>query len=252
MIANFPENTWRYIPPLEGSGRLQMAIDRWLVEKHQKGQHPPSLRFYTWSPATISLGYHQHHYPEAWHHLSWQGEVLDIVRRPSGGRGVLHQGDLTYCVVTSGLPGKRVEVYQKICAFLLKGWRSLGIELGYGKAAKGYIHHPNCFATATGADLVTPEGYKFIGSAQLRQGKAILQHGSMLLTPNRDLFREVFGGECLPPSQFFAPFSEKITQKDLINALTKAAEVCFAMQLRECTFSPAEWKEIFTLEGNLT
>ncbi len=160
--------TWRLIPLMEGSGTMQMAIDAWLLNQHQQGNHPPTLRFYTWHPAAISLGYHQKNYPPDWEQLTWQGKSLALVRRPTGGRAVLHQGDLTYGVITSTLPGNRLEVYRQICQFLIAGWRSLGVQLDYGTATKEYKDNHNCFATATGADLITATGDKAIGSAQLR------------------------------------------------------------------------------------
>lgn len=185
-------NTWRYIPPFEASGKMQMAIDRFLLEQHRQGKSPPVIRFYTWLPAAISLGYHQQDYPQDWKNITWQGEALEIIRRPTGGRAVLHQGDLTYAVIMSIPPGKRLEVYKKICEFLIEGWRSLGVNLDYGTATKEYIRHHNCFATATGSDLVTPAGNKVIGSAQLRRGKVVLQHGSMILNTNADLYQQIF------------------------------------------------------------
>lgn len=128
---------WRFIPVINAAGSVQMSIDTWLLEQHRLGLHPPTLRFYTWSPAAISLGYHQHRYPEHWHNLIWHGEPVDLVRRPSGGRAVLHQGDLTYAVITSGLTGNRMQAYETICEFLIQGWRQLGIELHYGQAGRG-------------------------------------------------------------------------------------------------------------------
>ena len=169
-----------------------MAIDRYLLEQHCQGKNPPSLRFYTWQPAAISLGYHQKDYPLTWEQLTFQSQPLDIVRRPTGGRAVLHQGDLTYAVITSIPPGKRLEVYKQICKFLISGWRSLGVNLDYGNATKEYIQHSNCFATATGSDLVTSTGNKVIGSAQLRRGKSVLQHGSMILNTKPELYEQVF------------------------------------------------------------
>ncbi len=234
---------WRLIPLLEASGDVQMAIDRWLLEQHLSGQHPPSLRFYTWSPPAISLGYHQHKYPEHWQHLVWQGQKLDLVRRPTGGRAVLHQGDLTYAIVTSGLSGSRVEAYQKICEFLIKGWRSLGVNLHYGTAGRGYIHNPNCFGTATGADLVTTDGCKLIGSAQLRRGNAILQHGSMRLQPSAELFAEVFGAESFSAVQL----PENFCLEKIIAALIAAASDCFDIQLVVQPLSEDEWKVILAL-----
>ncbi|MDX2243473.1 MAG: biotin/lipoate A/B protein ligase family protein [Leptolyngbyaceae cyanobacterium bins.302] len=185
--------TWRLIPPFCACGSFQMALDSWLFEQHVQGQHPPTLRFYTWEPVAISLGYHQRQFPEHWHTLAWEGVVLDLVRRPTGGRAVLHQGDLTYAVITSGLSAHRQQAYQQLCEFLIQGWRSLGIELFYGAAGRGYIHNPNCFGTATAADLVLANGFKFIGSAQLRRGDVVLQHGSMRLNQSPELFQAVFG-----------------------------------------------------------
>jgi len=172
-----------------------MAIDAWLLEQHRLGQQPSILRFYDWKPAAISLGYHQKHWPEAWGNVAWRGELMDLVRRPTGGRAVLHQGDLTSAIITSGLPGSRAQVYRHLCEFLIQGWHSLGVDLTYGQAGRGYIHNPNCFGTATVADLILANGFKLIGSAQLRRGNAILQHGSIRLNPDPELFCQVFGGK---------------------------------------------------------
>ncbi|MEA5576307.1 biotin/lipoate A/B protein ligase family protein [Anabaena sp. UHCC 0451] len=236
----YNEKVWRLIPCLAAAGNVQMAVDRWLLEQHESGKHPPTLRFYTWSPPAISLGYHQKQYPEYWANLTWHGDKLDLVRRPSGGRAVLHQGDLTYAVITSGIVGSRIQVYAKICEFLIQGWRSLGVELNYGQAGRGYIHNPNCFGTATGADLILPDGSKLIGSAQLRRGKAILQHGSIILQPDADLFREVFGKDAFTPVQL----PQNIHRETVIEALIIAACDSFNMQVEIQPLSETEWKEI--------
>ena len=175
-----------------------MAVDRWLLEQHRRGGQSSVLRFYTWSPPAISLGYHQRHWPDHWRQLTWRGNPIDIVRRPTGGRAVLHQGELTYALITSGLMGNRTAAYETLCQFLIEGWRSLGVNLLYGEAGRGYIHNHNCFNSATAADLVTADGVKLIGSAQLRQDKAILQHGSIRLTPDPLLYQQVFGTPLQP------------------------------------------------------
>jgi lipoate---protein ligase len=217
-----------------------MAIDSWLLHQHILGEIPPTLRFYTWSNPTISLGYHQRHYPEHWQTLTWQDKSLDLVKRPTGGRGVLHQGDLTYALIISGLVGNRSDVYQQICQFLIDGWRSLGIELGYGSAGKGYIHNPNCFGTATSADLVCADGYKLIGSAQLIKSGAILQHGSMRLNPNLELFRQVFDESIyLPP----APISQ-LAHDRIIDALITAAQGHFRLKFAIEPLTDREWVQI--------
>ncbi|MFM2310836.1 MAG: hypothetical protein RLZZ04_112 [Cyanobacteriota bacterium] len=249
-------STWRYIPTIETSGVMQMAIDHYLLEQHRLGKHPPTLRLYTWQPAVISLGYHQQEYPEAWQDLTWQGRGVDLVRRPTGGRAVLHQGDLTYAIVTSIPPGKRLEVYQQICQFLITGWRSLGVNLDYGTATKEYIQHQNCFATATGADLITVAGNKVIGSAQLRRGKTVLQHGSMMLNTDPKLYRQVFGTDLVEtlggnlkeilPSQndlLTNDFQRVLTDR-ITDSLVQAAIAIFKIDLVEQPLSTTEWQDI--------
>jgi len=234
---------WRLIPLLQAPGRVQMAIDRWLLQQHQWG-HPPTLRFYTWSPAAISLGYHQSSWPEYWQQLTWQGTPVELVRRPTGGRAVLHQGDLTYAVVTSGLTGSRVQVYHKICEFLIQGWRSLGVELDYGLAGRGYIHNPSCFGTATGADLVLADGDKLIGSAQLRRGGIILQHGSIRLKPDAELFTQVFGAESFSPIQLPLPQQGEALIQTVIEAMVAAAGESFGVELALQPLCKSEWESI--------
>lgn len=218
MLNHNCDQSWCFLPFSQASGTQNMAIDEWLLEQHQHryNHHSATLRFYTWYPVAISLGYHQHKIPSHWNNLTWQGQAVQLVRRPTGGRAVLHQGDLTYMVITSNIPGKPTDVYEYICQFLIQGWQSLGVDLHYGERGKGYIGNPNCFATATGADLVTKEGHKFIGSAQLRRGNAVLQHGSMLLNPHPQLFKQVFGQEITS-----LPF--QLNLETIIEALTKAA-----------------------------
>ncbi|MGD1807748.1 lipoate--protein ligase family protein [Dapis sp. BLCC M126] len=244
---------WRLIPLLTTSGKLQMAIDEWLLHQHLQGKIPPTLRFYTWQPVAISLGYHQKSYPEYWQNLLWQNTPVDIVRRPTGGRAVLHQGDLTYSLITSGFTGSRIESYRAICEFLIQGWRSLGINLVYGSAGRGYINNPNCFGTSTGADLILPNGTKLIGSAQLRKKGAILQHGSMILAPDVEFFIHVFNSQPSPGvSDIYASFlSPNDRGESLINqiieALIMAASECFKIQLITQPLSDQEWVEIRNL-----
>jgi lipoate-protein ligase A len=234
---------WRYIPPIIAPAEQQMAIDSWLLQQHRLGHHPPTLRFYQWSPPAISLGHHQRQYPDFWRNLTWQGQKIALVRRPTGGRAVLHQGDLTYMVVNSGMKGNISEVYRQICQFLLTGWQNLGLELSYGAAGRGYIHSANCFGTATGADLVDNWGNKFIGSAQLQQGRYVLQHGSMMLNSDGCLFERVFG-TIAPQKVNLAP---NLTLETIIFTLKTAVEQCFDCQLLEQPLRDEEWQAINNL-----
>ena len=221
-----------------------MQIDRLLLERHQKGDRRPTLRFYTWEPVAISLGYHQRRYPEFWRELRWQGKPVDVVRRSTGGRAVLHQGDLTYMLVTSELMNlRRAIAYETICNFLIHGWRSLGLELHYGKAGRGYIQHPSCFSTATAADLVTECGEKLIGSAQVRRDRCLLQHGSMRLSTHPTLFEQVFG-EAIAPVQLPLPLTGDELVQTVVEAMIQAAREYFSIELAIEPLSEAEWAEI--------
>ncbi len=220
-----------------------MAIDQWLFAQCHANLHPPVLRFYGWTPAAISLGYHQKQWPTHWRSLQWQDQPLDLVRRPTGGRAVLHAGDLTYCLVLPHQSGHRRETYEYICRFLIEGWRSLDLPLTFGQAGRGYQRQVNCFESATAADLVMPSGEKLIGSAQAWRGQTVLQHGSMQLQPNLELQRQVFGegmeGGEIAKQQHFPPVPK------IMDALTQAAVEQFGITFEICPLVPAEWDMIY-------
>jgi lipoate---protein ligase len=221
-----------------------MGLDQWLFQQCASGQHPPVLRFYTWSPPAISLGKNQHRWPQHWQQLVWQQQPVALVRRPSGGRAVLHQGDLTYLLVVNHQSGNRRQAYRSLCEFLIQGWRALGVTLDFGGAGRSYLDQPNCFAIATDADLVLSEGTKLIGSAQAWQGTTVLQHGSMRLQPDPELYAQVFGIDAT--GEDFA-FIEKITHEMVIQSLMQAAEKCFQIQLCVQPLSASEWDAIATI-----
>jgi lipoate---protein ligase len=227
-----------------------MAVDRWLFEQCAQGLHPPVLRFYRWAPAAISLGYHQRTWPTHWRSLRYHDQPLDLVRRPTGGRAVLHAGDLTYCVVLPEQSGHRRQTYEYICEFLIQGWRSLGVLLRYGNAGRGYHQQLNCFESATSADLVTPEGIKFIGSAQAWRGQTVLQHGSMQLRFNQDLHHLVFGAPSISNTdpvhhrQILNPFGNMPLDHAIVAALTSAAAEHFGIEVRDEPITASEWQAI--------
>lgn len=186
------------------------------------------------------------HIPPHWQNLTYENQPLEIVKRPTGGRGVLHQGDLTYSVVTSYSQGTVTETYEEICQFLILGWKKLGLSLHLGKPKQKYLNSANCFSLATNADLMDDKGNKFIGSAQLRQGKYILQHGSMMLKCDRTtslgdctLYEQVFNSS---PPQINIP-SGLILPK-IVNVLVEAAAECFQCRFEIQPLSVEEITEI--------
>lgn len=242
-----PTHPWRLLPLLDAPGTTQMAIDTWLLQHHQNG-HPPTLRFYTWNPAAISLGRSQHRrIPNHWRSLTWQGQPLELVPRPSGGRGVLHQGDLTYAIITSQPGLNQTAGYRALCEFLLVGWAKLGVELHFGQPDRAYMKSSNCFGLATNADLIDAQGNKFIGSARYCQGPWVLQHGAMLLNPDPDLFMQAFGQA--PPQRPVALRGQDLSRQipEIMATLTAAATECFGAAFQVQPLTAEEWSEIETL-----
>ena len=177
-----------------------MALDTWMLDELVAGA-APMLRLYRWRRPTLSLGRHQQRLEPHWLELASAG-VIDLVRRPTGGRAVLHAGDLTYALVCRPTSGKRLEAYAQACRWLQVAFEALGQPLQLGRTAPRQAQgRSSCFASATAADLVHGCGAKRIGSAQLWRGPALLQHGSVLLEPPVDLWRQVFAEDppLLPP-----------------------------------------------------
>ncbi|SBO42567.1 hypothetical protein [Cyanobium sp. NIES-981] len=191
-----PRPPGRWLPTTCLGGAWQMALDAWLLE-----QPRPAFRLYRWRRPTLSLGRHQRRYPSHWRELGAAG-TIDLVRRPSGGRAVLHGGDLTYALVWPDPPRRRVEAYGAASAWLQEAFRRLGQPLMFGTTpAGGHLDSPNCFALGTAADLVHGDGSKRVGSAQLWRAGRLLQHGAIQLAPSPRLWQQVFGSPppALPP-----------------------------------------------------
>lgn len=245
------ELSGRLIPQTIAPAATHMAIDAWLLEQLRQGDQPPTLRFYQWSPAALSLGYHQRRWPEHWRHLHWQDRPVELVRRPTGGRAVLHQGDFTYSLTLPVIPGRQRALYQKICDGLVAAWQTLGVLLQYGTAGREYRHQPNCFALATPADLVTPSGYKLVGSAQVRRDRALLQQGTFRLWPDPALHQAVFG-EPLPAATVPPEIPEAVSDdwlSVLSGLIVKALSQSLGITFKPQPLSPLEIEQALAACG---
>ncbi|MBE3557294.1 MAG: lipoate--protein ligase family protein [Firmicutes bacterium] len=181
--------TWRLLPDLYADGQTQMATDEALL----LGGFPyPTLRFYRFSPPALTYGYHQ-----SADEIDQQACALqhwDAVRRPTGGRAVLHLEDLTYAVLLpEGSPwaeGSIGTVFGRIAAALAEGLKRIGVKAQLATPrdrsvdpAASSAHRQKeaaCF-DAPGAYEVEVSGRKLVGSAQVRREGRILQHGTLPL-----------------------------------------------------------------------
>ena len=164
----------------EYNGADNMRIDSELLEDAVKTQSTePILRFYGWIPACVSLGRNQ---TEEHINIDYcKQNNIDIVRRVTGGRGLLHDDEVTYSFVcpTSFLDGGEsiIKSYKEISSALMEGLKSLGIEAELGNKKQRSAAFDYCMSLSTGADLCH-NGQKIIGSAQYIHQNYILHNQS--------------------------------------------------------------------------
>ena len=183
MTETFPLTTWRLILSEPMPGARNMAIDSAILAAVERGEALPTLRLYSWNPPCLSLGYSQAYSDVALQQLSTNG--WDLVRRPTGGRAILHTDELTYAVIgpksDPRLAGKLMDSYQHISRALFEALSQIGlpVEVHTGKNPEAH-HQPVCFENPSDFEI-TANGKKIIGSAQARKKTALLQHGSLPL-----------------------------------------------------------------------
>lgn len=165
------------------TGEENMARDRGMAEACRIDQIP-RLRFYTWQPWTLSLGYNQDE--ERIDHDAIRRAGYDLVRRPTGGRAVFHAEELTYSVAMPAGGEGIHRTYARISSALRRGFELLGAEgIEFSRSAPDFREHygdvdsEGCFS-ASALNELTFKGRKLVGSAQRRFGSILLQHGSIL------------------------------------------------------------------------
>jgi lipoate-protein ligase A len=223
--------TWRLLDTGASPGSLNMAIDQAVLSMHARGESPPTLRIYQWSPPAISLGYFQRCHGIDLAACRRLG--IDVVRRPTGGRAVLHFEDLTYCVVagtTDGIPSAVTAAFRLICGGLSAAFRILGFETELGRQGAGSPQSDMCFLTITAGDLLH-KGKKFIGSAQTWQGSSMLQHGSIILEPHSEILARLQGGEYGPSATREEMFEDTVTSvREILGRVPGIGEVGAAIR----------------------
>jgi lipoate-protein ligase A len=189
--------TWRVLSHGPDEGPRNMALDEAVARAVGTGRHSPTIRFYAWAKPTVSVGCLQ----------AARGAVaprvcrrwgVGVVRRPTGGRAVLHDDELTYsvCIPLDGAWGRLsvAESFRLIGEGIVAGLRRLGIAAALGRdgdapPVPGPV--PACFQMPR-MPAVLADGRKLVGSAQRRSEGAILQHGSLLLGVDLALHQAVF------------------------------------------------------------
>ena len=180
-----------------------MAVDEELLARAQAGEQVPVLRFYTWEPAAVSIGRFQKIEGAVNAEICKQ-RGIDIVRRITGGRAVLHCKELTYSIIARTddplFPTNVLGAYKLIAAGLLQGLKNLGIPAEmvsrssrHAALVKKDARDPACFSSPSWYEILV-HNRKIIGSAQRRLSGAFLQHGSILMDYDAALEAEVIPG----------------------------------------------------------
>lgn len=181
---------WRLllVPPRQGAEN--MARDRGLMDRaRETGEAVFSI--YGWEAPTLSLGRNQ-----AARGMYDRAEIarrgIDVVRRPTGGRALLHHREITYSVAAPVQPDESLAgSYGEINRMLIRGLGYLGVEVGESPGARqGSPGTAPCFAMPAAGELVT-NGGKLVGSAQVREEGAFLQHGSILIDDDQAIITEL-------------------------------------------------------------
>lgn len=181
---DYPHATWRLLETGQADGATNMALDEAISMAVAERMAPPTLRFYGWRPPCLSIGYAQ----------SMGGEVdvtkcrrcgIDCVRRPTGGRAILHADELTYSLAVPQedprAAGGVMESYRCLSLGLVFGLRALGLQIVQAPGEhKEEVDSAACFDLPSPYEL-TVEGKKLVGSAQVRRKRVVLQHGSLPL-----------------------------------------------------------------------
>jgi lipoyl(octanoyl) transferase len=181
----YPHQEWRLLITPPANGAWNMAVDEALLEAVGKNRSLAFLRLYAWEPACLSIGYAQS-FRDIDHHrrleLGW-----DWVRRPTGGRAILHIDELTYSVVASlqepRVAGSVLESYQRLSAALIESLHLLNIPAAphpINTSATALKSEPVCFEVPSNYEIVIGDK-KLVGSAQARRKEGVLQHGTLPL-----------------------------------------------------------------------
>jgi len=180
----FSQTTWRLVHSPPAIGAWNMAVDEAILEAAGQGTALPTLRLYAWEPPCLSLGYAQ---PVAdVDQAALAQHKWDLVRRPTGGRAILHTDELTYSVSAphseARVAGSVLESYQRLAQALLQALHRLAVpaetEEKYTLPEDANLKGPVCFEVPSNWEI-TVNGKKLIGSAQVRRQAGVLQHGSL-------------------------------------------------------------------------
>lgn len=278
-MTRYPIAPWRLLLSPLADGPLNMAVDEAILQALADGHGTPTLRFFGWAPPCLSLGYAQPAAEVDRARLAALG--YGLVRRPTGGRAILHTDELTYSVIAPmdepRVRGGVLESYQQLSAGLLAGLKRLGLGVRADRTyqgSEGTAKGPVCFEVPSNYEITvgTAEApRKLLGSAQVRKRGVVLQHGTLPLAGDLGRICDVlvFADEAAraaararlhqraatvadvlgtpvawaPAAQALAEGMAEVLNLNLVEAPLTDAETRLAAQLRTEKYASAAWNE---------
>ncbi len=244
---------WFLFDDNPASGAENMARDEFLLERVAGEEHTPVLRLYSFQPPAITIGYHQD--PLAILDIdALRRDRIELVRRITGGRALLHDNELTYCVaarVDSRSCGTGLrDTFLRISEALTMALRSLDVNAHISNGCTGHSRQelrPPCLASVSRYEI-TVRGKKIVGSAQRRMGSVFLQHGSILLGPGSLRIVKYLGGMWDSMDDRITSIAEELEREvdaqEVRSSLVEAFSVRFGITLQPTRFSVSEEEEI--------
>jgi lipoyl(octanoyl) transferase len=191
-VSGSPPLEFRLILDDPADGRWNMAVDHALLDSVERAGAQPVIRLYGFSPPTLSLGRFQRA-TEVVDVEAARRDGVTVVRRPTGGQAVLHDGELTYAVALSREhlePFSKRAVYRFVAGALINALERLGLRVSSAGERRGDPANPDCFGTTGEYELADERGRKLVGSAQIVTRAAALQHGAIPINEsNRRIVR---------------------------------------------------------------
>jgi lipoyl(octanoyl) transferase len=226
---------WRLILHGGHPAADNMAIDEAILTAYAEGKVPPTVRLYSWTGPAISLGYHQALERSRLDLDYCRDAGIELVRRSTGGRAVLHGHDLTFSVCVDdaripaeyrGVTGSHVWLMRGIVA----GFARLGIVAEIGPLNQSNTDsqsNTDCFAHVAECDVRTPDGAKVAGAAQVRRSGVFLEQGSIPHTiPSVDYGR-IYGGIRVSQEYVLDAISRQTVDQAMIEGFAESLGIAF-------------------------
>lgn len=262
------QSNWRLLLDGAADGHRNMAVDEALLCACAAGQAPPTLRLYRWDGPVLSIGYFQ----DAGREIDLEKcrtLGVEVVRRPSGGKVVLHEGDLSFAVAVGGkgnpFSGRASAGLRRVGQCLIEAVRRCGVDARFasnedlGRYSLNRSSGPGCFQTLYPHEVVV-EGHKIAGIAQARRQGGVLIHGSIQFSYDRKLLQSVLcldgngkspeSREPFPVAALRDPVQGPSTIRDLSRALVTSMEEDLGVSIQPGTLSRRESSMVDNLIGS--